>query len=276
MDTTDIRDFDTLKAVVAAGRQRDEAALDVRSRPVPYSYHDLCTNIWKAGNLLGHYGVHGIGELAVVVGPKTEENNVPFSSQRGRLDSAEALLALFGGAIIGAVVDLTPTEPIDAPAVVAPAHAPIETAPGCSRLSYGGPPTDPAVSHFERELWSENPIEPPETVVPEDDALRIEESVWTHEQLLSAAADVIEEYSLDATTRVVLETGIIEPDAFIAGILAPLAVGATVVLPENGSTDTDEPGDTVADKRSSSQTRTTGTVIVSEDGDGFVDVAVSP
>ena len=262
MNAPDIHDFDTLKAVVAAGRQREGTALDVRSRPVPYSYHDLCTNVWKAGNLLGHYGVHGIGELAVVVGPKDEESDAPVTHQTGRLDSAEALLAIFGGAIIGAVVDLTPVEPVDAPALVAPAHATIETAPGCSRLAYGGPPTDPAVSHFERELWSENPIEPPETVSPEDDALRTEGHTWTHEQLLSVAADVVEEYSLDATTRVVLESRITEPGGFVAGILAPLAVGATVVVPEEDSTGPETLGDTANDAR---------TVVVSDSG-GYVDV----
>lgn len=226
-----ISEFDTLKDVVAAGRERDGTALDVVRRPAPYSYHDLCTSVWKTGNLLGHYGVHALGELAVAVGPKADAGD-DHRDAEGTLDAAEPLLAILGGTIIGGVVDVTPTEPVDAPALVAPAHWRLEFTASCSRLAYGGPPTDPTVSHFEREVWSENPIEPPESVAPADDALRFDDETWPHEALLSSTAAVVSEYDLDSTTRVVLGADITEPGGFVAGVLAPLAVGAAIVVPD--------------------------------------------
>jgi len=216
----------TLKALVAAGREREGAALDVRSLTAPYSYRDLCTNVWKAGNLFGHYGVAGVGELALVVGSKREAGS-------SRLDAAEPVLALLGGAIVGATVELDPDEPVDAPALVAPHHHEVETAPGCSHLVYGGPPTDPQLSHFERELWSENPIEPPERVEPDDSAFRLDGEEWTHAQLLEAAADVVERYELSTASELLLETHLDDVGTVVSGVLAPMSVGATVVVPES-------------------------------------------
>lgn len=231
---------DTLKGLVAAGRGREGTALRIGGRAAPYSYRELFTNVWKAGNLFGHYGVHALGELALVVGSKTGG-----SAHRGALDSAEPLLALFGGAIVGAVVDITPEEPVDAPALVAPArtHTTLGAAPGCSRLAYGGPPAEPAISHFERELWSENPVEPPESVAPEDGALRANGQQWTHGELLAAAADVVDAGAMTADSTVVMETTLDDVGSVVAGVIAPLAVGATVVVPALGDERaTGEPG----------------------------------
>ena len=227
-------EFETLKDVVAAGRKRDGTALDVVRRPAPYSYHDFCTSVWKTGNLLGHYGVHALGELAVAVGPKAA-SGVDRRDAEGALDAAEPLLAILGGTIIGGAVDVTPEEPVDAPALVVPAHWTLEFTASCSRLAYGGPPTDPRVSHFEREVWSENPIEPPESVAPADDALRFDDETWSHEALLSSTAAVVSEYDLDSATRVVLGADITEPGGFVAGVLAPLAVGAAIVVPDGAT-----------------------------------------
>lgn len=237
MGHTDVRALETLKGLVAAGRDRERTALDVVRRPAPYSYHKFSTNVWKAGNLLGHYGVHSVGEMAVAIGPKVSDDDqsrrgLDGSAQEGRIDAAEPLLAVLGGVIVGATVDLTPTEPVDAPALVAPAHWDVQTAPGCSVLAYGGPPTDPEKSHFERDLWSENPIEPPEPVEPDDDALAFDGDSWTHAELLEVMATVVEDHGIDADTRVVLRASLVEPGGFVAGVLAPLAVGATIVVPE--------------------------------------------
>ncbi|MFC7057342.1 hypothetical protein [Halovenus salina] len=231
----DVSEFETLKDIVAAGRKRESTALNVVRRPAPYSYHKLCTNVWKAGNLLGHYGVHSVGELAVEVGPKRtdeESDDAVDVGGRGDIDSAEPLLAVLGGAMIGGVADLTPEEPVDAPALVAPAHWDIEADPGCTRLAYGGPPTNPSVSHFERLVWSENPIEPPESVTPGDGALRFDGDTWTHEEVLAVVGDLVDEYGIDETTRVVLDADVTTPGGFVAGLLTPLAVGAPIVVPE--------------------------------------------
>lgn len=230
--------FETLKNLVAAGRERECTAIDVVRRPAPYSYHKFSTNVWKAGNLLGHYGVHAVGELAVAVGPKVTtgegESAGTDRTGAGRINAAEPLLAILGGTILGATVDLTPSEPVDAPALVAPANWQVETIPGCTQLAYGGPPTDPDIGHFERSVWSENPIEPPEPVDPTDSAVRFEDERWTHEELLTTVGEIVTEYGLDAESEVVLDVAITEPGGLLAGVLAPLAVGGTVVVPENG------------------------------------------
>jgi hypothetical protein len=234
-----VSEFETLKDIVAAGRKREGTALDIVRRPAPYSYHKLCTNVWKAGNLLGHYGVHTMGEVAVAIGPKSDgEGESELSSREwGRLDAGEPLLGVLGGTILGAVVDLTPTEPVDAPALVAPAHWDIEVTPGCRHLAYGGPPSDPEIVHFERSVWSENPIEPPEQVDPHDEALLFEDESWTHSELLAVVSTLVAEHDIGPGTQVVLDATLTEPGAFVAGILAPMAAGATVVVPEKDTGD---------------------------------------
>lgn len=252
----DVSEFETLKDIVAAGRDRESTALNVVRRPAPYSYHKLSTNVWKAGNLLGHYGVHSVGELAVAVGPKRTDEDDP-AGKRGDIDSPEPLLAVLGGAIIGGVADLTPEEPVDAPALVSPAHWDIETEPGCTRLAYGGPPTDPSVSHFERLVWSENPIEPPESVTPADGAVRFDGETWSHEEVLAVVGDLVDEYDIDEETHVVLAADVTTPGGFVAGLLAPLAVGAPIVVPEGPAREWPELTETdlvVTDERTAENT----------------------
>jgi hypothetical protein len=163
----------------------------------------------------------------------------------GFLGAAEPLLAILGGASVGATVDVTPAEPVESRALVAPAWRSSETAPRCSTLAYGGPPEDPAVAHFEAELWSENPTAPPEHVDPEDPALRADGETFTHETLLAVAGDVVADHGLDDTSQVMLSASLTDPGALVAGVLAPLSVGATVVLPDGaddgGQTEGTEP-----------------------------------
>jgi len=125
---------------------------------------------------------------------------------------------------------VTPAEPLDARAVVLPdawldRH---EVEAGCSRLAYGGPPEESGVAHFERELWSENPIEPPDPVQPGDTVLRVDDETFTHEQLLTAGESTAEEYGLTARDSVGLDASLESAGAVAAGIVAPLTVGATV------------------------------------------------
>jgi hypothetical protein len=231
--------METLKDLVAAGRERDGTALDVAGRPAPYSYDKFCTNAWKAGNLLGHYGVHSLGELAVVVGPKSGDGPV------GTVDAAEPLLALLGGTLLGATVDVRPASPVETRTIVTPAGVTgYEIPPECTHLAYGGPPEEPSVIHFEREAWSENPIEPPEPVASDDGALRADGVTYTHESVLDGVTAVVEQFDLDSDDRVVLAADATEPGALVAGVLAPLSVGATVQIPATNASGTLATGDT--------------------------------
>ena len=251
----------TLKELVADAKDREGTVLDAAGRSAPYSYREFATNCFKAGNLLGHYGVHPGAAVTVAVGPKEApgdsgaddgETSDGETSDGGSgedaigfLGAAEPLLAILGGASVGATVDVTPAAPVESRALVAPAWRSFETAPRCSTLAYGGPPEDPAVAHFEAELWSENPTAPPEHVDPEDPALRADGETFTHETLLAVAGDVVADHGLDDTSQVMLSASLTDPGALVAGVLAPLSVGATVVLPDGaddgGQTESTEP-----------------------------------
>jgi hypothetical protein len=247
---------ETLKELIAAAKEREGTVLDAAGRSAPYSYREFATNCFKAGNLLGHYGVHPGATVTVAVGPKEAPGDSGADDGEtsdggtgddaiGFLGAAEPLLAILGGASIGATVDVTPAEPVESRALVAPAWRSSETAPRCSTLAYGGPPEDPAVAHFEAELWSENPTAPPEHVDPEDPALRADGESYTHATLLAVAGDVVAEHGLDDTSQVMLSASLTDPGALVAGVLAPLSVGATVVLPDGaddgGQTEGTEP-----------------------------------
>ena len=247
---------ETLKELIAAAKDREGTVLDAAERSAPYSYREFATNCFKAGNLLGHYGVHPGATVTVAVGPKEApgdggaddgETSDGGSGEDaiGFLGAAEPLLAILGGASVGATVDVTPAEPVESRALVAPAWRPSETAPRCSTLAYGGPPEDPAVAHFEAELWSENPTAPPEPVAATDPALRADGESYSHETLLAVAGDVVADHGLDETSRVLLSASLTDPGALVAGVLAPLSVGATVVLPDGaddgGQTEGTEP-----------------------------------
>ena len=117
---------ETLKELIADAKDREGTVLDAAGRSAPYSYREFASNCYKAGNLLGHYGVHPGATVAVAVGPK----EAPTASGAGddvpgHLDSADPLLAILGGAAIGATVDVTPAEPVESRALVAGVLAPL-------------------------------------------------------------------------------------------------------------------------------------------------------
>lgn len=221
--------MNTLGDVVAAGRDREGTAVDAAGRTAPYTYGDFSTNVWKTGNLLRHYGIRPGARLAVVVGPKEGTD----TERLGYPDSPEPLQAILGGATLAATVDLTPARPVDTRAFVLPAglREGYETEPGCSVIAYGGPPEAADVAHFGTETWSENPIEPPDPVEPDDAVLQVEGERFTHERVLDVATAVVEEYDLGAGSRVALAAPVTEPGAFVAGVVAPLVSGATIHLP---------------------------------------------
>ncbi|MEF8887397.1 MAG: hypothetical protein V5A30_06280 [Haloarculaceae archaeon] len=224
--------METVADLVGAGRDRDGVVLSVPGRTTDYRYDDFCTSIWKSGNLLRHYGLRAGATATVAVGPKDPAGGP--GEALGWLDSADPLLGLLGAAQLGATVDLDP--PADAAvegrAFLLPAAwvGDYEAAPGTSVVAYGGPPEDSGVVHFERERWSENPMQPPDPPAGGDSLL----SGYTHGDLLSAARQVAEEHGLDEADRVALAapltgSGRRVAGALAAGVLAPMVAGAAVV-----------------------------------------------
>jgi len=230
----------TIAALVGAGREREGVAIDAADRSGPYSYREFCTNTWKAGNLLGHY-THPGGSVTVVPGPKESSNSGgvagssgPAAAAEGSIDSADPVLAALGGALLGTTVELTAETPVGTDALVRPAGAawgeryPAQA--GCAVLAYGGPPGPSSVEHFEAALWSENPVEPPESVERATPAVRAGGETHSHGDLLDGAAAAVDRHDLDGESRVLLAGDLRDPGVLVAGVLAPLSVGATIVL----------------------------------------------
>ncbi|MFC6722175.1 hypothetical protein [Halobacteriaceae bacterium SHR40] len=223
----------TLKTLVADSREFGGPVIQIPGRKTPYTYSDFAPNVWKSGNLFGHYGVHPGAEVTVVAGPKEQDGGTSGADDSvGRFDSADPIFAILGATLVGATVRLQPVEPVDSRALVCPAAwvDRYETAPSCSIIAYGGPPEDAAISHFETEMWSENPTEPPESVAADDPALRSPDGTYSHDNLLDVATAIAGEYDLGSNDRVVLDAPLTEPGALVAGVLTPLSVGATLSI----------------------------------------------
>jgi hypothetical protein len=217
------------------GRERRDAAPALRAAGRERDYRRALTTAWKTGNFLSHLGVRTGSRVAVA----------------GR--APEALLAFLGAGSLGACVRFRPPgTPIGAdgpqPRVLV---TPIDRTPECDppsgrkRVVYGDAPDAPGAAHFERDVWSENPVEPPERPAPSDRLLAGPDAQWTHVECLDAARGVATAADLDAEDAVAVRAPLSDPGTVVAGILAPLLVGAAVLVPADG---------------------TTGTVAVSEDG----------
>lgn len=235
----------TLKDLVAACRDASGTVIETPARTAPYTYDDFVPNVWKSGNLLGHYGVHPGGSVTVVTGPK----DVDAGGTDRRADAADPVLAIVGATLVGATVELEPTEPVESRALVLPAGwtERYELTPQCTQIAYGGPPEEADVVHFEQEMWSENPIEPPERVAPEDPAVLEEGMEISHADLLSVATDLVEEFDLDDESRVVLDAPVTEAGAIVP-LLSTLAAEATLELRQSGGARAD--GDLIVSEES--------------------------
>lgn len=224
--------METLKDLVAACRDASGTVIETPSRTAPYTYDDFVPNVWKSGNLLGHYGIHPGASVTVVAGKK----DAAASDTDRYVDAADPLLAIVGATLVDATVRFEPTEPVESRALVLPAGwtERYELTPQCTQIAYGGPPEEADVVHFEQEMWSENPIEPPERVAPEDIAVVDNDAEYSHGELLSVATALSEEYDLDAESRVVLEAPVAEPGAIVP-LLSTLIAEATLALRESNS-----------------------------------------
>jgi acyl-CoA synthetase (AMP-forming)/AMP-acid ligase II len=209
--------MDVIGDLVARERRTDDIAVRTDSRAGSYSYEKFCTNTWKTGNILRHYGVRGGATVAVDAGDSL---------------TPPPLLALFGASLLGATTRFDPDESPSAKALVVPAAraGAYYPEPGTKTFVYGDVPDDPEFAHFEAEMWSENPTSPPDRVAPTDAALATAGEAFTHERLLAAAERVVDEYDLDRGDEVAVRAPLAEPGAVVAGVLAPLLAGGTVLV----------------------------------------------
>lgn len=205
--------------LVARERRNDALALDAPALGRDYDYRRFCTTAWKVGNFLHHIGVRSGVAVGIAADP------VP-----------EPVLSLFGAALLAAPIrflDGDPDEDTRA-VVVPPGREAVDLPPGGQRVVYGDPPEDPSVSYFERDVWSQNPTEPPDPVTPEDVALRAE-GEYSHRDLLAAAEGVVGEWALEPGESVAVRAPLAHPGTIAAGVVAPLLAGGKVLLPGEGS-----------------------------------------
>ncbi len=214
-------DVAVIDDLVARSRRSEATALHAIKPDRPYTYFDLCNTAAKAANVLRHVGVRR-GDGVVLADDLAPEVVLSFLGT-----------ALVGGiATIGAHPETVESESTSAIVVPADAEGSIDPSPGVALICYGSSPDRPETTHWEAEVWSENPASPPGEHGPEDRVL-IEpetEREFTHAELLAAARTVVEEYELAGDARVAIGGALSDPGTIAAGIVAPLIVGGTILL----------------------------------------------
>ncbi|WP_101297341.1 acyl-CoA synthetase family protein [Halegenticoccus soli] len=206
--------METLCDLVARDRRSERPALRIAGS-TPYSYRDFCTTAWKASHALRYLGVGR--------GRRVELDDDP---------SPAPILTFLGAVLLGAEAGFVPGEG-DARAVVVPRsrEGEFDLPPGRKLVVYGGRPSSPNATHWERDVWSENPTFPPVGVEPGDPALVTGGSAYTHADLLSAARSVADRFDLDADGEVAVRSPLRRPGTVAAGLVAPLLAGGTIVSP---------------------------------------------
>jgi hypothetical protein len=204
----------TLGDAVTRDRRSDAPALRAGGRA--YDYRRFCTTAWKTGNLLRNEGVRSGMTVAVADDP-----------------APEAVLSFYGAALLGAVVGFGP-DALDerTKALVVPAATldDYDAGPRTRRIGYGSEPADPSVAYFERDVWSENPTEPPDRVDPGDALLRTPDGTRSHDEVLDAARWVADEWDLGPGESVAVRSSFSHPGTVAAGLVAPVLAGAVVLL----------------------------------------------
>lgn len=204
-------------------RERRDAHPAVRvdgARTVEYTYHDFVTTAWKTANFLSHRGIHEASTVAVVDDP-----------------AVPPVLVFLGAAQLGALTRFDPPESIAADLLVGPGES-VQTydlPTGATRLAYttGENVADPTIESFGRSVPSENPTEPPETVDSRAPALWTADGALAHSDLLARAESAAT--SLSPVDDVVVRAPLAAVGTVVAGVLAPLLAGATVVFPGEGT-----------------------------------------
>ena len=218
--------------LVGRDRRSGRVALRIAARDREVSYRDFCTTAWKAGHALSHQGVHEGSRVALAPDPEPQ-----------------IIETLFGAALLGAHV----TFDVDASGRVVMGHVDREATLADSTrkvLVYGGAPDAATTTHWEGVVWSENPSMPPGERSPDDPVLCHEGSALTHRDLLTRAERVVDDAGLDAETAVALRASLADPRAVVAGVIAPLLAGGTVVLPgDEAAADVAVSGDPVPETR---------------------------
>ncbi|WP_394295388.1 acetyl-CoA synthetase [Halogeometricum borinquense] len=203
--------------LVARDRRTSAPALRADASGRSYSYYDFVTTSYKAGNVLRYLGVRGGDEVAVA------PDFLP-----------EPLLTFYGAAQLGAVTvfDADISSLPRATVVGVERESEFDLPPGHKLAVYGGAPERPDTTHWEKEVWSENPAVHPADVSPADTVLRADGQTYTHADLLDAAVAVVDEYGIGVGDEVVVRDSFARPSVVVSGLLAPILAGSVLVFPD--------------------------------------------
>ena len=193
-------------------RRREQSAVVVPASDREMSYHDFFTNAYKSGNVLRFLGVRASATVAIEVTAAPE----PF-------------LAFLGAAQLGAQATFEPASEARVTLVPVATEADYDLPPSSKLAVYGGPPESPATTHWEQEVWSENPGFPETPVNPESTVLRADSETYSHRDLLAAGDDVVDALGLDGDSRLAIRTPLATP-ATAVGVIAALIAEATMVV----------------------------------------------
>ena len=165
----------------------------------------------KTANLLNHLGVREGGD--VVVSPAAVPENV---------------FGFLGACLVGAATCFSDGGTVDADALVCAGDRldSYDVPPSCSVLAHGEAP--PRATNFEREIWGENPVFPPD-LIADVDAVVLAESRRSSAQLVEEAREAVDERGLWNGDEVYVEK-LDEEGA--RSVVAALLSRATVVLGE--------------------------------------------
>ena len=203
--------------LLARENRRSQPAVDVPAVDREMSYHDFITTAYKSGNVLRYLGLSADATLAIDPTPQPEP-----------------LLAFLGAAQLGASTTFDPTAESRVRLVPVDDEAAYTDETG--RLAvFGGAPEATTTTHWEQEVWSENPAFPPTQVDPESTALVAGDERYSHRRLLNIAEGVVDDLALTKESRLAIRTPLSAPETIGGGLVAALLAGATAVFVDDPS-----------------------------------------
>ena len=225
-------DVAVLGDLLAREKRRSQPAVEFPGVDRSMSYHDFITTAYKSGNVLRYLGLRSDARLAVEP-----------------LARPEPLLACFGAAQLGASTTFDPEASARVRLVSVDNEAAFLDHDG--RLAvFGGSPAATATTHWEQEVWSENPAFPPTEVDPDSTVLVDGDDQYSHRRLLELAQQVVDELSVEKESRLAIRTPIARPET-VVGLVGALSVGATAVFVDDLVTDVDAEAALVFDSEAS-------------------------
>ncbi|MFW5937719.1 MAG: hypothetical protein ACOCSN_02130 [Halanaeroarchaeum sp.] len=207
--------MDTVVDLLDMGHPDDDLALRMGRRR--YEYHRFRATAYKTANYLRYNGVGPHATVSLLDEP-----------------APETVFGLLGTALLGGSVRVAPEEVVNDAVLFGPTEGldEYDAEGGCKRIAFGAEPADPSWAYFEREIWSENPFFPKTEVDPEVEFV----GEWSQRGALAAAESIAAD--LSTADRVAIRGSFTDPAVIVAGVLAPLVAGATVLLPDADRTGT--------------------------------------